>query len=289
MLRKNKVINKVIISLVIVFACAAIAVGVAFVVQKTYAKYVLEKQTSGTVVAGDFYFESDLLDETTPEYTINSAPTISTTTTKSGETEKTTSSPTFTFVLKNYADNLRYNEDDTNFEISAFTTSEDGSTISEDLTITVDGKQASTGTLAGKQQSEATVVLSGFSSGKTYTVSVTGTTIFTKTITAKIIVHSDGDGIYKYEDNSNSAYVLLTIWTKDITEKTTLTITCPAGLVPDNTHSGMEDWKTSTQGYSVTVEAYSSYTFRFFKTSEYTGSITVTYDNDKNVQDGTLI
>jgi hypothetical protein len=95
--------------------------------------------------------------------------------------------------------------------------------------------------------------------------------------------------------------VLLTIWTKDITENTTLTINCPAGLVPDNTHSGMEDWKISDENKSVVdgkeyytytvkdVEAYSSYTFRFFKTSEYTGSITVTYDNDKNVQDGTLI
>jgi hypothetical protein len=252
-----------------VFICFSVLavvclLGLAFLIQQTYAKYVLTKKSDGIVVASEFYFESDLLydeaDGYTPDYTINSG-------------------STFAFTLKNYPDDLRYNEDEINFTVAV---TPEVTTDNSKIEIKIGDKVSDTGSITGGGKNDVTVTVSGLEDNITYTIEVVGKTAYTKTLCANVTPYSGGAKVYKNIDLTNTQYILLTVWTKEY--EGNIVVTYPAGLIPDNTYATMSNWTTATLSYTVEVEKYSSYTFRFFKSdnfssSDITSAISVKYND----------
>jgi hypothetical protein len=157
----------------------------------------------------------------------------------------------------NHADDLRYSEVEIAYTVSV--TSKDDTNFTDPQI---------TGTLKQNETSDATVTIENLSPGKTYTITATGKGGFEKTLTATITVRSASSNIYWYV-TTDDPVVLLTIWTENATGKVEIT---PNGLLPDNTWAGMENWKTG-ESKKISVDAYSSYTFRFIRTGGNTTSV----------------
>jgi hypothetical protein len=261
--------KEVILTISVVALALLFAVGTFF--YQTSAKYVFGKSATGTLVTNEFYFESDLLAEDAPAYTVNYQTEAVDADNQTGASNPKSIS-SFTFVLKNYADNLRITEDDISYTVS----------VDSELSVTYESESTSgtaqnsnntsAHTLNGKKKSEEKITVVGFEKGKTYTIAVTGKTLYTKTLKATITVYDDGAEVYQYVNTAQSAYVLLTVWTENVASGTTVTITYPTGLIPDNTYETMRDWTLEKKTYDVEVVAYSSYQFRFFKDSTYDAS-----------------
>jgi len=205
------------------------------------AKYVKDfGGTDALVRAKEFYFSSDLLTENGAEYTLNP-----------GTKE-------ITFVLRNHDDQLRYSEDAVNYTVAV----EGGGTVSPN-----------NGSLSGNEiNSTVTVTLSGLQDGESYTVTATGKAGYKKSLTATFSVAKPGENVYKHLDNSDlsGSYVLLTVWTENVSGE--VTISFPAGLIPDATDPLLSDiqnykdgkYQKAADGTAGDLEAYSSHTYRFF-------------------------
>ena len=236
--------GQVLIALLVLSAVLSMAA-----VSSVYAKYLRENEQNATVHTNDFYFESDLLSESGKEYSLNP-----------GTAE-------ISFTLKNFADELRVSDKD----ITVTLTVTNGATLDpQTVTLTADNKSAQ-------------VVLSGLVDGGTYTVTATGEAGYQKTLKATFTVLSDPAAAYYHVDddsNAHEAYVLLTVWTGNLQGE--VSVTPPAGLIPDNTWQGMADVKT---GDDITgnLGEYSSVAYRFFK-SDKTQKYTV--DDFKVTVDG---
>ena len=126
------------------------------------------------------------------------------------------------------------------------------------------------GTLTGNTRSNVEVTLSGLKKGEEYTVTATAANGYTKTLSATFKVRDVAEGFYRNISESDP-YVILTIWTENIEGE--VIVKFPSGLIPDNTCSGMENVKTSDGQFTFIAEEYSSYEFRFFKTSTYDSSL----------------
>ena len=246
-------------SRLLIYALVALAVFSTLVVG-TYAKYTMRNRTDGYISSPNFYFTSDLLKETAVEYTLNPG--------KDGEAE-------ISFQVRNFADDLRISDKPIEFNV----------VVTEGVTVKVDGKTTKTGTLAaGSTGSTAKVTVSGLQNGKTYNISVTGEAGFSTTLQAKVTVRPGEKQIFKHIDNNHDSYVLLTVWTQNISG--TVEISFPQGLIPDDTDSAMSDVNNFSDGkygadrFTDEVsfgEVYSSHIYRFFKTSDYeSGAFTVT-------------
>lgn len=207
---------------------AAAVVLTACAVGGIYAKYVYDRDRFGLVGTPSFYFQSDLLMAGGARYTLNSG-------TKS-----------VTFTLTNSADDLRFSDEDISYTVTS-----DGGSLS-----------VMEGTLTKKIKSEDTVTLSGLEDGKTYTVKAIGKAGFEETLTATFTVQSDAHAVYMHTDTSNPTFVVLTVWTKDLSG--TVTVTIPEGLIPDNTDPSMEKFTTETRQFQFRLEKYSSVSYRFF-------------------------
>jgi hypothetical protein len=229
------------------------------------ARYIYHKDNAGLVRAQWFYFTSNLLkDETELQYYSLAADTTE-----------------LSFTLGNHEDNLRASEVGINYTVTVeegtydkstgiFTQTEDSSQV----VVKYDDKNGlqltenEDGTYESKNL-DVTVTLTNLASG-TYKVTAVGYTGdeeekgYYKTLTA--IIHVEGEKIlYKYLDNTNSQYVLLTVWSQGY--QGDVTITYPAGLIPDNTDKVMENVKTNDVIIDQTTfsqDGYSSHTYRFF-------------------------
>lgn len=212
-----------------------------------FAKYVYEKNNDApnTVVAKEFYFTSDLLtDDGKAEYILNA------------------NVNSITFTLGNNADLLRYSDDDIGYTITVM---EEGSATTQA------SLNPSSGTIDKGKVSIVDIKLSGLQRGKTYTVTATGRAGYEKTLTASFRVSGSEEAIYKHMETSNEGYVLLTVWTQNLSGN--VNISFPKGVIPDNTDEVMADVNnygsngyaagsfTDTANYGNT---YSSHTYRFF-------------------------
>lgn len=226
-------------------ALILIAVSLFALIGGIVAKYVTEKRGENLLSAKVFYFGSNLLKEGGAEYTFGS------------DTES------ISFTLGNNADKLRFADDDVTYTVS----------VSHDAGIAPSVSSGS-GTLAGGTLSTATVTLSGLEKGKSYTVTAVGTAGYEKTISATFVISDDEQNLYKHLDASSDYFVVLTVWSKNVTGE--LSVSLPdacEGLIPDSTDpilSGIYNFDGSSyKAFSFNdnesfVENYSSRTYRFF-------------------------
>lgn len=214
------------------------------------AKYVRENGGRNIFAAKEFYFTSNLLTTDGAEYRLNSDAT------------------SVSFTLGNNADKLRFAEDDIAYEVRV----NNGATVDK-----------TTGMLANGKVSQDTITISGLEKGKVYEVKAIGRAGYQKTLKATFTIADNDENLYMHVDNSNRAYVLLTVWTNNLNGN--VSITFPDGLIPDNTDPIMrkvqefENGSYTSGTFTDTTNfnnTYSSYTYRFFKTSNSYGSFTVT-------------
>ena len=242
-----------------VYAIVAIVLLSALAVGGIFAKYVKALQNDGQVTSPAFYFTSDELSQTPVTYVLN--PT----------SENSTS---FSFTVRNHADQLRYADKEITYRVSV--------TPSEGVKIKLGEMETSEGTLSGGRLSSERVTLSGLQNGVTYTVSVTGEAGFQTTLSATVTVKPSEAEIYRQVDDSDLNYVLLTVWTKDLSGD--VSVSFPEGLIPDTTDPVMsavnnyQDGAYKADRFIDTAsfqKTYSSHVYRFFKTSAYNGETAV--------------
>ena len=224
------------------------AIIALFAIGGVLAKYIYDNAGRNLLSAKAFYFTSDLLKDKTEKYILNSAATE------------------VSFTLGNNADKLRVSEVDIQYTVSV--TTKNGGAIPEIVDSNTERKFLS-GTV-----SRSTITLKNLVQGETYVVTATGKAGYKQTLSAEFTVSRNDKKIYKHLDTSNEAYVLLTVWTENVSGE--LTVRVPDGLIPDNTDPILREvynYKDSKYGEFAFADAvnfeqtYSSYMYRFF-TSE---------------------
>ena len=218
----------------------------------TVAKYIHSTDGKMLVKAPEFYFTSDLLTEDgKASYMLNSNVT---------EVE---------FKLSNAADDLRFSESDVVYEVS--TTGGKLQCVSSGTTTAEIAKKLPNGRV-----SEVTWRLSGLEPGILYTVTAKGAAGYSQTLSATFQVADKDQNVYKNLTKSPDGYLLLTVWTHNV--EGDLTISIPAGLIPDNTNPEMSEVYNvddpTKNSFMSSFEKYTSKTYRFFGTT--TGEIKVT-------------
>ena len=224
-----------------------VLVVLLFTVGGVFAKYIYNSGGMGLLSAKEFYFTSNLLTENTAKYVLNS---------------KTTE---ISFTLGNNADKLRFSQDDIKYSITVGCKS--GDSYPEENIKYADSEQV----LSGGSVDTTSITLKGLTMGETYTVTATGKAGYKQTLKAEFTVSDKEENVHMHLDTSNDAFVLLTVWTHNMTGP--LTVITPAGLIPDNTdpilrkvynYSGTEYGAVQFTDNTNFTEAYSSYTYRFF-------------------------
>ena len=218
-----------------------------FTVGGVFAKYIYNSGGMGLLSAKEFYFTSNLLTENTAKYVLNS---------------KTTE---ISFTLGNNADKLRFSQDNIKYSITVECKS--GDSYPEENIKYADSEQM----LSGGSVDTTSVTLEGLTMGETYIVTATGRAGYKQTLKAEFTVSDKEENVHMHLDTSNDAFVLLTVWTHNMTGPST--VITPAGLIPDNTdpilrkvynYSGTEYGAVQFTDNTNFTEAYSSYTYRFF-------------------------
>ena len=216
----------------------------------TMAKYARQSEDKKTIVAKEFYFESDLLKD--PEE--NAVVVLNSTATE------------VSFELRNHADNLRYTKDEINYTVTVKVLEEKEGTPELD---------PSYGKISGAPSDgggKATVTLMGLEKGKKYFVEATGESGYSEKLSATFEISENEENVFKYLDkNVSEQYILLTVWTENVAGNVSIDI--PAGLVPDYTDIAMIDCKNYDEGKYIAddfvdngsfAKNYSSHTYRFF-------------------------
>ena len=231
-----------VIALMSALLTAAMTIGAV-------AKYSHQSGGEAIVRAREFYFTSDYLMPGGKLHKLN---------------QTTNEALTVQFELRNY-EGLNVSELDIHYDIQL---------NSNDKTATL---SANKGTISrnGKNENKVVITLSGLKAGCSYEVIATGRNGYSKTLSAAFEVLESTENIHKnttkYKD-----YVILTIWTDAIAAEN-LTVSVPAGLIPDRTNTNLRNVGNS---FTVSLAKYSSVAYRFFTAGGYDGSpITVTKNN----------
>lgn len=216
------------------------------------AKYIQQRKPELLAKARMFYFTSDFLKEEGASYSL-----------KPNTTQ-------VTFNLKNHIDELRYSDDDVNYKVYLNDVEIGNGVFDEE-----------------KTSKEFTFSVEN---GKTYQVRAEGEAGYKKTLTATFVVMDPSRSFYKHLDASNEHFVILTVWTEDISGD--VKVTFPAGLIPDTTDDKLKDvlnyvdgqYVSATTPTSTELQTYSSFSYRFFREdleSMYTvNDFTVTMDDE---------
>lgn len=219
----------------------------------TMALFLRTNSFSGTVNAKEFYFESDLLDTTNPNYELNAG-------TKS-----------ISFTVMNYEDELRYSKTDINVVVEI-----SNGSLDEFNTVLI--KET---TLEKENLSKATFTIYNLEDGQEYKIVVKGTSGYEKELKATFTVRNKENLIYKYIDNSDPNFLYITIWSTFQTGNVKVSYN-NENMVPDKTWPLSKDIALNATTFNVVVEENSSYVFRFIKKSEFSqtdlSSISITLD-----------
>ncbi len=211
---------------------------------KVAAKYFIERKKETLYTAGAFYFESDLLTNTS---------SIKTYTYKEGTNE-------IELVLTNNIDDLRYSEVDIFYKVTitdlngGAITDKDENNISEIL-----GKLEK-----GKIDSQI-VKFSNLKTGS-YIVNAISTAPYEKSLKANFVITDRDDDIqFNVKDAINSPVAQLTISTKDYNGN--IKITWPKGITPDNTNFYFFNNNSNYEGSNKTIQisSNSEIIIQFFK------------------------
>ena len=165
-----------------------------------------------------------------------------------------------TFSLQNFADELRQSDDDIHYTVTVESTTAPASPAL---------LSPASGTLTGKAQQQVEVTLSNLQSGHTYVVTARGDAGFVQILRATFTVLPKEPALYQYTDAGNEAYVLLTVWTENLSGN--VTVDFPEGLIPDNSWPDMAGILTSAGEFTQSFATDSSRVYRFIKTEAYTG------------------
>ena len=247
----------------VVFLALVISVLVTSGVLAKYL-YVIKDETL-PVNSKTFYFESNYLTEDNHTYKLNSGTT------------------TIQIELYSFENELRVSEVDCTYTVKVI--SEDTSFKINDQAYTGEGITLSIA--ADDIDKTAIVTLDGLKDGNSYKVIVTADGGYQKTLSATFEVAPAQNRCYMSVDNSNDHYVVLTVWTENVTG--TAGISFPSGLIPDTSDPILASI-TNYDGDSFVAdtfydnesftEAFFSRSYRFFKTEEYqSGTFTVTIDD----------
>lgn len=206
----------------LVFLACAVCLS-AFVL----AKYQADQKKDTVVAAKAFYFESDLLSEDNPTYTLAAG-------TKS-----------ITVCLRNHADALRHSEVNIAYKVTAT------------------GQTAKTGTLTGGKKSDADVTFDNLAAG-TYTVTAEATSPYSEKLSATFVIPAtQGQVEHSVLDAKNSPVLRLTVWSNDYSGS--VQISWPEGTYPDNTDPLLANASNSTRKITVSFKNDAEHTFVFFK------------------------
>lgn len=219
--------------LIRIFLMMIAVIGLGFVGGAT-AKYLHGSSGDAIIRTKEFYFTSDYLTAEGMSYTLNPS-------TSSVDIE-----------LRNY-DGLNSSEIDIDYTVSV----EPAATV-----ISSGDKKIAVG------ERTETITISGLESGKTYTVTVTGSNGYERTLKGTFTVETAVNGIFKNTANYGD-YVLLTVWTEG--KSGTVSFTVPEGLIPDATDDVLNG-KVAGSTVQITLNEYESRTFRLFITVEYSGA-----------------
>lgn len=210
------------------------------------AKYITREVREHLFAAKEFYFTSNLLEAGGADYILNS------------------NAGSVTFTLTNGADELRYSEDDI-----AYTVETTGGSLNK-----------TSGTLTGGTLSSDSITLSGLQKGVAYTVTAKGVAGYKTTLKATFTLAEEGNDVYMHLDTAaDPAYVLLTVWTENVSGDATVTF--PTGLIPDNTDSAMKNVRNYSGTYASASftdganfdNTYSSHAYRFFRSDSRSYSV----------------
>ena len=209
------------------------------------AKYVWDNNGNNLISAKEFYFTSNLLKEENAKYVLNSTSTE------------------VSFTLGNNADKLRFSEVDITYDIAVIT--KNGGEVPDIVDENTEHK------LTAGAVDTVTITLNNLIKGETYIVTATGRAGYKQVLTAEFTVSDSEENVFKNLDTSNSSFVLLNIWTENVTGE--LKVNVPAGLIPDNTNPVLREvYNYNDTEYESVIftdetnfsEKYSSYTYRFF-------------------------
>ena len=244
--------SMIIIGLLLLVVSVSLTAGV-------YARYVASaKSDNKQITAKKFYFTSNYLTENNHEYKLNAG------------------TDSVTIDLYNYDCENPALVSEVNCSYSVTVTP---LIADDDVHVNCDSNPAPAGTKTDRE-----LTISGLDNGNSYKVEVTSTGGYVKTLSATFTVANTTDGFYmNVDDTTDPHYIVLTVWTENITG--TVSVEFPAGLIPDSTNPILKEAKNYQGGNygagSVTdavnfQKSYSSYSYRFFKTSGYTtGGFTV--------------
>lgn len=197
------------------------------------AKYIKNEDINAGIVTPDFYFESDLLEVPQnngvyPKYTLSTGVTK------------------ISFKLKNYLDSFRFASEKIEY------------------TVTLSGNvnKTKTGSINEGSCNEVDVLFTDLTSG-TYTVVVTTTSPFVKTIKADFVVTEDDPSFtYIVNDAVSSPIIQVIITTNAYSGK--LKLSWPDKVSPDNSIPILSG-AISGNTYEIDVVEYAEYTLIFFK------------------------
>ena len=157
-----------------------------------------------------------------------------------------------TIVLYNHADALRVSEMDVTCSV----------TVSGGLTV----QMPENTTMQKNTSSSLSIVVSGFQSGNTYTVTATGVGGYSQTLSATFTVRTQDAGFYQYVDTRNEGYVILNVWTGNVSG--TVTFEIPNGLIPDRRNPLLEN---VTNSVTFQLGENRSQSFKFIIPNNYEG------------------
>ena len=228
---------------------AAVLVAVGGVASFS-AKYAHQETADKGVASQAFYFTSDVLtSDGKATYNLPAGTT------------------SISFELRNYADGLRWSEGDVTYDWSA--TKDDADFKKGSSSISHNDAQGT----ADKQ------TISDLAAGA-YVVTAKSTAPYEQTLSATFVIASTNTNVsHSVQDGAGSPTATLVVSTEDY--EGDVTVSWPAGVVPDTTQSEFSGVTTYENGAykagSVTFEAdkFSSYSLRFFKTDtskEYSNS-----------------
>ena len=249
-MRKFHISKRFLISAItLVLVAALLATG------GVLAKYLRTlKDDDTSVSAKKFYFESNYLTENNHTYKLNSGTT------------------SIEIELYSYENELRVSEVDCTYTVKVI--SSDTSFKLNDQAYTDEGITLFIS--ADDNDKTAIVTLDELKDGNSYKVIVTADGGYQKTLSATFEVAPSQNRCYMSVDDSNEHYVILTVWTENITGRAEIAF--PAGLIPDasdpilasiQNYNGESFDAASFYDSESFTDAFYSRSYRFFKTDDY--------------------
>lgn len=234
--RKVHVKKKAFFFAVIIVMLMLISLGV----NNFRAKYKDQESKVNAVQSEPFYFTSNCLSEKGSTITLASDTTD------------------MKIELRNYADDLRYSTKKINYTYEVVKL-DDNKTLA-----------TGSGTMNGGSENTSEISISGLQSGSKYKVTAISTSPFEAKLTGTFEVPEESTKVdYEVTDTAGSPYLLVKITTDKY--RGDVTLSWPEKVIPDTTDTtfkAVTTWENkdyAAGSISLSLEPYSSYTYRFFK------------------------